>query len=499
MGINNVKIISDYGKIGNWIDNKEVESKATNYIDLNTPYTGAVIGHVALGTAHDVETAVVSAKKAFKTWANTNIKERVQIMYRLKALMERDFEELKQLVSLENGKTLAEAHGDVAKAIEVLEFGCSIPNKIQSGNLEVSNGIYCQVIKEPLGVVACVVPFNFPIMCPMWTIPIALTVGNTMIMKPSEQIPLGTMKLAKLLKEAGLPEGVFNVVNGGVDVVNALCDHHDIKALSFVGSTKVAKIVYGRAAQSGKRVLALGGAKNHLILMPDANLETAPMQIVDSAMGCSGQRCMAASVMVAVGDCTKHIEAMVAYAKSIKLGEKQGTVINKQSVERISNYIAQAEKMGAKILVDGRNFKPENSDIKGIENGYWIGPTLLDNVQPHFPAGCEEIFGPVLSIIHVNTLEEALKIENNNSYGNAASIFTTNGASAQYLFRNANAGMNGVNVGVPVPREPFGFGGWNDSKFGHGDLTGDQGIDFWTQDRKITTKFIEPQVRNWMS
>jgi malonate-semialdehyde dehydrogenase (acetylating)/methylmalonate-semialdehyde dehydrogenase len=499
MGLNNVTIKKDFGKLKNWIGNKGVESKGTTYMDLHTPYTGEVIGQVPMGTALDVEEATKSAKAAFKIWSNTNIKERVQVMFKLKTLMERDFEELKQLVSLENGKTLAEAHGDVAKAIEVLEFGCSIPNKISAPMLEVSNGIYCQVIKEPIGVVASIVPFNFPVMCPMWTIPIALTVGNTMVLKPSEQVPLGSMKLAALLKEAGLPDGVLNIVHGGADVVNALCDNVDIKALSFVGSTKVAKIVYGRAAMAGKRVLALGGAKNHLILMPDANLETAPTQIVDSAMGCAGQRCMAASVMVAVGEVDKHIEGMVAYAKSIKVGEKLGSVINKQSVERITKYINEAEKMGAKVLVDGRNAKPINSDIKGLETGYWVGPTLLDNVSPDMPAGCEEIFGPVLSIVRVKTLEEAIKIENKNPYGNAASIFTTNGANAQYLFRNANAGMNGVNVGVPVPREPFGFGGWNDSKFGNGDLTGDQGIDFWTQDRKITTKFIEPQTRNWMS
>jgi malonate-semialdehyde dehydrogenase (acetylating)/methylmalonate-semialdehyde dehydrogenase len=499
MGLNNVKIKKDFGKLKNWIGGHGVESKTSNYLDLYTPYTGEIIGQVPLSTADDVAFAAETAKAAFKTWSNTNIKDRVQIMFKLKSLMERDFEELKQLVSLENGKTLAEAHGDVAKAIEVLEFGCSIPNKIYGPMLEVSNGIYCQVIKEPIGVVASIVPFNFPVMCPMWTIPIALTVGNTMILKPSEQVPLGSIKLAALLKEAGLPDGVLNVVHGGVDVVNAICDNPTIKALSFVGSTKVAKIVYGRAAMAGKRVLALGGAKNHLILMPDANIETAPMQIVDSAMGCAGQRCMAASVMVAVGDCDKYIDAMTAYAKSIKLGEKQGTVINKISVDRINKYINDAEKMGAKVLVDGRNMKPQNADIQGSENGYWVGPTLLDNVKPEFPAGCEEIFGPVLSIIRVKNIEEALKIENNNPYGNAASIFTTNGANAQYLFRNANAGMNGVNVGVPVPREPFGFGGWNDSKFGNGDLTGDQGIDFWTQDRKITTKFIEPQTRNWMS
>lgn len=499
MGSNNVKIRKDFGKLKNWIGNKEVESTGSTSIDLITPYTGEVIGSVPMGTAEDVKKAVEVAKAAFKIWSNTNVKERVQVMFRLKSLMERDFEELKQLVSLENGKTLAEAHGDVAKAIEVLEFGCSIPNKIMGPVQEVSNGIYCKVIKEPLGVVASIVPFNFPVMCPMWTIPIALTVGNTMVLKPSEQVPLGSLKLAALLKEAGLPDGVFNIVHGGVDVVNAICDNTDIRAMSFVGSTKVARIVYGRAAMAGKRVLALGGAKNHLILMPDANPETAPSQIVDSAMGCAGQRCMAASVMVAVGDCDKHIEAMVKYAKGITLGEKTGAVINKQSVERINKYINDAEKTGCKVLVDGRSTKAANTDIKGLENGYWVGPTVLDNVEPHHPAGCEEIFGPVLSIIRVKTLEEALKIENENPYGNAASIFTTNGANAQYLFRNSNAGMNGVNVGVPVPREPFGFGGWNDSKFGNGDLTGDQGIDFWTQDRKITTKFIEPQTRNWMS
>ncbi len=499
MGLNNIKIRKDFGKLKNWIGNKEVDSLATNFIELHTPYTGEVIGHVPMGTSADVDAATKSAKEAFKVWSNTNIKERVQVMFRLKALMERDFDELKQLVSLENGKTLAEAQGDVAKAIEVLEFGCSIPNKISGPMQEVSNGIYCQVIKEPLGVVASIAPFNFPIMVPMWTIPIAITVGNTMVLKPSEQVPLGSMKLAALMKEAGLPDGVLNIVHGGADVVNALCDHPDIKALSFVGSTKVAKLVYGRSAMAGKRVLSLGGAKNHLIVMPDANIETAPAQIVDSAMGCSGQRCMAASVMLAVGDVEKHIDGMVAYAKSIKLGEKQGTIINKQSVERINKYINEAEKMGAKVLVDGRNMKPVNADMTNLEGGYWIGPTLIDHVSADHPAACEEIFGPVLSIVRVKTLEEAVKVENKNPYGNAASIFTTNGAHAQYLFRNANAGMNGVNVGVPVPREPFGFGGWNDSKFGNGDLTGDQGIDFWTQDRKITTKFIEPQTRNWMS
>lgn len=499
MGLNNVRIRNDFGQIKNWIDNQEIKARSQATLALETPYTGQKIGEVPLGNLLDVEDAVKAAKKAFTHWSNVNIKDRVQVMFRLKALMEKNFEELRQLVSLENGKTLSEAHGDVAKAIEVLEFGCSIPNKLAGPMQEVSSGIYCQAIKEPLGVVASIAPFNFPVMVPMWTIPLALTVGNTMVLKPSEQVPLSAMKLASLLKEAGLPDGVFNIVHGGAEVVNGLCDHPDIRAISFVGSTRVARMVYARAAQSGKRVLTLGGAKNHLILMPDANSETAPVQIVDSAMGCSGQRCMAASVMIAVGDCQKHIEGMVAYAKSIRLGEKQGTIINRESLNRIKGYIDEAEKMGATVLVDGRKARPLNPDIGGIEEGFWLGPTLLDNVSPDTPAASDEIFGPVLSIIRVNTLKEALEIENKNPFGNAASIFTTSGAHAHQLFRNANAGMNGVNVGVPVPREPFGFGGWNDSKFGHGDLTGDQGIDFWTQDRKVTMKFIEPQFRNWMS
>jgi malonate-semialdehyde dehydrogenase (acetylating) / methylmalonate-semialdehyde dehydrogenase len=320
-----------------------------------------------------------------------------------------------------------------------------------------------------------------------------------MILKPSEQVPLSAMKLASLFKEAGLPDGVLNIVHGGAEIVNGLCDHPDIKAISFVGSTKIAKHVYARGAQSGKRVLALGGAKNHLILMPDANGETAPVQIVDSAMGCSGQRCMAASVLMTVGDCSKFVEGMIAYARGYKLGEKQGAIINKQSYDRICNYIEESEKYGAKILLDGRKNKPQNESIQNIGHGYWLGPTIIDQVEPHHPLAREEIFGPVLSIIKVNSLEEALRIENLNPYGNAASIFTSNGSHAHYLFRNANSAMNGVNVGVPVPREPFGFGGWNDSKFGVGDITGEQGINFWSQDRKITTKFVEPQIRNWMS
>ncbi len=491
-----IKFTSGHGKIKNWIGNKEVESKAKNYQDINGPYKGDVLGQVPMGTSSDVDAAVLAAKEAFPIWKNTHIKQRVQVMFKLKTLMERDFDELCQLISTENGKTLVEAAGDVAKAIEVLEFGCAIPNKISGQAQEVSADILCSNLKTPLGVVASIAPFNFPIMVPMWTLPIALTVGNTMVLKPSEQVPLSAIRLAKLFKEAGLPDGVLNVVHGGMEVVNAICDHPDIKAVSFVGSTKVAKLVYARAAANAKRVLALGGAKNHLIVMSDADIETAPKQIVDSAIGCAGQRCMAASVMIAVGDCAKIIEQMKAYADSIKLGENMGAIINKQSVERINHYITQAEQMGAKILVDGRGKLPL---ANGTKEGYWVGPTLIDKMKENIPALKEEIFGPVLAIIHVDTLEQAMKLENSNPYGNACSIFTTSGRYADFVVKNATAGMCGVNVGVPVPREPFAFGGWYESRFGAGDITGDAGISFWTQDKKITVKWIEPLTRNWMS
>lgn len=486
----------DYGKITNWINNEKAESTTPKYEDIYAPRTGATIGQVLLGTTDDLNLAVKSAKAAFPGWKNTHIKTRVQVMFKLKNLMEKNFSELTQLITLENGKTITEAEGDVSKAIEVLEFACALPNKISGNTQTVSTGITCSNYKEPLGVVASITPFNFPIMVPMWTVPIALTAGNTMILKPSRQVPISAIRLAELFKEAGLPAGVLNVVHGGSSVVTAICDHPDIKAVSFVGSTEVAHIVYERSAKANKKVLALGGAKNHLVLLPDANIETAPKQIIDSAIGCAGQRCMAAGVLVTVGDCSKHIEQMAAYAKSVTIGDNMGAIINKASVEKITNYITQAEKMGAKILCDGRNPAIKDPVLK---NGNWVGPTLIDDATLAMPAVTEEIFGPVLPILHVKSLEEAMEIENANPYGNACSVFTTNGPSADYVMTKAEAGMCGVNVGVPVPREPFAFGGWHLSKFGNGDITGDSAMNFWTQDKKITVKWAEPGQRNWMS
>jgi malonate-semialdehyde dehydrogenase (acetylating)/methylmalonate-semialdehyde dehydrogenase len=330
-------------------------------------------------------------------------------------------------------------------------------------------------------------------MVPLWMLPQALAAGNTFVLKPSEQVPYGSMRLAEIFKEAGLPDGVLNIVNGGKETVEALCDHPDIAAIGFVGSTKVARIVYERGSKSGKKMLCLGGAKNHLVVVPDADENLTASTLVASAYGCSGQRCMAASVMIAVGDVQAIIDKMVAQTRTMSLGDDMGSIINPASHERITGFIDDAEASGAKVLVDGRDLKVDG------QPGNWIGPTIIDNVTPEMPSAFEEIFGPVLSIIHVDTLDEAIALENQNPYGNAAAIFTTNGGVARYAIERFSAGMCGVNIGVPVPREPFAFGGWNDSKFGHGDITGQDGFRFWTRPRKVTARWEMASDATWMS
>jgi malonate-semialdehyde dehydrogenase (acetylating)/methylmalonate-semialdehyde dehydrogenase len=331
-------------------------------------------------------------------------------------------------------------------------------------------------------------------MVPNWTIPNAIALGNCMIIKPSEKVPLSVGRLAQLLKEAGLPDGVFNVVNGDHVVVDAICDHPGITAVSFVGSTKVARIVYQRATHHYKRCLALGGAKNHLLVLPDAKADMTAQNVAASMSGCAGQRCMAASAMVAVGNVDHIIQKICEEAKKIVPGENLGAVISKESKERIEHYITEAEAQGAKILLDGRH-----ATVAGKEQGTYVGPTVIDYVKPDMAVAKEEIFGPVISIMRTNTVDEALAIENANPYGNAASVFTQNGGMARYVIDRASAGMIGVNVGVPVPREPFSFGGWNESKFGVGDITGKSSIEFWTKLKKSTVKWNPEAGINWMS
>ncbi len=482
-----------YTKCQNWIGGSFTDAISGDVLAVLNPRHNKAMGDVVMSAAADVESAVAAAKAALPGWRAMPVKERSQILYRLKFLMERDIEELSWLVSHENGKVYSEAKADVLKGIECVEMGAALANMVTGGQIDVSRGINCEVTYEPEGICAGIVPFNFPVMVPLWMLPQALLGGNCFILKPSEQVPYGAMKLALLLQEAGLPDGVFNVINGGRPSVEAIVDHPDIKAIGFVGSTKVAKIVYARGAQLGKKMLCLGGAKNHLVVVPDAELALTSQTVVASAYGCAGQRCMAASVMLAVGKVQPIIDSMITEAKKIRLGEDMGPIVNKEAYERILRYINEAEKMGAKVLVDGRNAKVAGAD------GYWIGPTILDGMQPEWPAACEEIFGPVLSIVRVGSVDQAIGIENKSTYGNAASVFTTSGAVAKYCVERFEAGMCGVNIGVPVPREPFSFGGWNQSKFGVGDITGEDGFRFWTRPRKVTTKWALQADQTWMS
>ncbi len=482
-----------YPSVKNYIEGKFVEN-GNDEIDVLSPIDGSIISSVPLSSYDAVDKAVSAAKKAFPSWSNIPIKERAQIFFRYRNLLEKNMEELSLIVQEENGKTFSEAKAEVEKSIEVTEFACSIPQITAGEILEVSKGVECRIDRHPLGVVASITPFNFPNMVPNWTIPNVLVLGNTMILKPSEQVPLSANKIAELLKEAGLPDGVFNVVHGAQEVVEAICDHPGIEAISFVGSTKVAKIVYARGTSKLKRVLALGGAKNHLIVLPDANIGMTASNVAASMTGCAGQRCMAASAMVAVGHVDHIISQLVEEAKKIIPGKNLGAVISKKAKERIENYITEAERDGAKILLDGRNYK-----VEGNENGFYVGPTILDYVRPEMKIAKEEVFGPVLSIMRTENVDEAIKIQNSSIYGNAAAVFTQSGGVAKYIMEKASAGMIGVNIGVPVPREPFSFGGWNESKFGAGDITGKSSIEFWTKLKKTTIKWNPESRTNWMS
>src|SRR5688572_316311 len=428
-----------YAPVQNYINGKFEDAGSARALDVISPLDGNLLSKVPMSTAKDLDLAVKAAKAAFPSWSRTPIKERVQVFYRYKYLLEKNLEELSALVSEENGKTIGEATAEIEKCIELTEFACSLPQLVTGEVLEVSKGVECRTEHVPLGVVASIVPFNFPSMVPNWTLPNAIALGNCMVIKPSEKVPLSVGRLAILLKEAGLPDGVFNVVHGDSEIVEAICDHPGIEAVSFVGSTKVAKIVYQRSTSNYKRCLALGGAKNHLMVLPDAIPGMTAQNVAASMSGCAGQRCMAASAMIGVGNVDAIIDKICEEAKKIIPGENLGAVINKESKERIERFISEAEQQGAKVLVDGRHAK-----VEGKENGTYVGPTVIDYVKPGMSVATEEIFGPVISIMRTATVDEAIAIENANPYGNAASVFTQNGGMARYVIDRASAGMIGV-------------------------------------------------------
>jgi malonate-semialdehyde dehydrogenase (acetylating)/methylmalonate-semialdehyde dehydrogenase len=473
---------------GNWQAGSERQ-------ELRSPYTGQVIGSVPMSTPAEVAEVVGGAAEAAPAWREVPLKERTQLLFRYRSLLEAHLEELSHRAALEAGKTVAEARAGILKGIEVLEYAASLQNLDDGGVLEVSRGVSCEVRREPLGVVCGITPFNFPAMVPMWLYPIAVTLGNAFVLKPSEKVPLTSCRMAELMLEAGYPPGVFSLVHGGAGVVEALVDHPEVRAVGFVGSSRVAQAVYTRASARGVRALALGGAKNHLIVVPDADPAVTVEGVVASFTGCAGQRCMAASLLVAVGPVDSLIDGIVARAAQVRLGTDMGAIIDRDALRRLHGDIERASRDGAVLRLDGRGAPPP----AGHEGGNWLAPTVLDRVGPEWECARKELFGPILTIVRVATLDEALALERSSPYGNATSVFTTRGDVARYVADRATSGMIGVNIGVPVPREPFSFGGTKGSRFGHGDITGRGGVEFWSQLKKITTKWAPQPDATWMS
>jgi malonate-semialdehyde dehydrogenase (acetylating)/methylmalonate-semialdehyde dehydrogenase len=474
--------------LDNFIGGRWVKAETSTFFDVRNPAVGDVIGRTPLSTASDVHAAVQAASRAFAAWRDTPVNARAQVLYRFKALLEDDFEDLARTVTTEHGKTLDEARGSVRRAIECVEVACGAPSLLQGSALEdIAAGIDCHVVRQPLGVVAAIAPFNFPAMVPLWFLPFAVASGNTFVLKPSEQVPFSQRKMVELLDRAGLPAGVVNLVNGGSDVVNAICDHPGIRAVSFVGSTSVARHVYQRATNSGKRVQALGGAKNFVVVMPDADLDRSIGVISESFYGCAGERCLAGSVLVPVGGAHGGArDRLVATARALKVGDgtqpgvTMGPVISARHRERVIGYIDRGVAEGASLLVDGRNTRVEDRP-----GGYFVGPTVFDGVSPRMTIGNEEIFGPVASICPVKTLDEAISLMRSHPNANATSIFTSSGKAAREFAKHATASMVGVNIGVAAPMAYFPFGGAKDSFFGDLKAHGRDAWEFYT-DKKVT-------------
>lgn len=464
-------------------------------LEVRSPWTGAVIAEIGVSNAADIARAVAAARAPYEAWSATPIKERVVPLARFRELAQRHAEDIARLASAESGKTPAEALAGLLRGLEVVDFALSLPNVDRGGALEVSRGVSCEYRREPLGVVAGITPFNFPAMVPLWMFPIAITLGNAFILKPSEKVPLTACRLGELMSEAGYPAGLFSVLHGDRVTVEALVDHPEVRAIGFVGSSAAAAAVHARATALAKRALCLGGAKNHLIVAPDADDAMTVKSVVDSFTGCAGQRCMAASVLVVVGSASRVVEKIVERAARIELGRDMGALIDATAKDRLEQAIARAVAEGARLALDGRG-RPTAPEYA---RGNWLGPSVLDDVRPGMDCAERELFGPVLAVVRVNNLDEALAIERASPYGNATSIFTQSGAVASYVAERATSGMIGVNVGVPVPRDPFSFGGTKASKYGHGDMTGPSGVELWSNLKKITTKWVVSQDTNWMS
>ena len=469
------------------------ESGSDEVDPIYDPATGETIALLPYSTPEEIDRAVRAAAEAFPAWADSPVPDRAQVMFRFKALLEDLFEELSRLVTHENGKTLAEARGEVRRAIEVVELACGAPTLMMGTNLDqIADGIDEELVRFPVGVVAGITPFNFPSMVPLWMIPLAIVCGNTFVHKPSQRTPLSAIRIGELLTEAGLPDGVFNVVHGAKDSVDALLSHPDVSAVSFVGSAGVAAHIYATGAANGKRVQALGGAKNHLLVMDDADLDKTVTALLSSAFGNAGQRCLAGSVAVGVGSLGDAlVQELSDQAGRLKVGPgmepatDMGPVIREERRKELIGYIEQGEEVGATLVSDGRGVGPSE--------GFFLGPTIFDRVTPDMALWRDELFGPVLSVVRASDIDEALDILNASSYGNAASIFTTSGANARAFKRRAEAGMLGVNVGVAAPMAFFPFTGWKSSFFGDLHATGKDGIRFYTRHKVVTSRWWLPE------
>ncbi len=481
--------------LSNYINGEWCDPNATEFLTIFNPATADVLGKVPLSPASEVDRAAQSAAEAFKTWRRVPATDRVQYLFKLKVLLDEHFEEISQTITQECGKTLAEANGEMRRAIENVEVACGIPILMQGYNSEdIAKGIDEMMIRQPLGVTAMITPFNFPGMIPFWFMPYAIACGNTCIIKPSERVPLTMQKVFHLLEQTGLPKGVVNLVNGAKAVVDAILEHPAIRSVSFVGSTPVAKYVYTQAAANGKRAQCQGGAKNPVIVLPDADIEMTTRIMADSAFGCAGQRCLAASIAITIGDAQKPFTDSIAEAaRSRKVGygldsgTQMGPVITAQSKARIESLIQQGEAEGATVLVDGR--QPE---ISGYENGYFVRPTILQNVNPAGEIARTEIFGPVLSLMHFETIDQAITLINSGQYGNMACLFTSSGAAARKFRYEAEAGNIGINIGVAAPMAFFPFSGWKESFFGDLHGQGHHAIEFFTQ-----TKVVIERWQDW--
>jgi len=487
-------------RLQNFVDGAWRTSSAAETLDVLNPASAEVLAEVPLSSAKDVSDAVEIAERAYFDWRRTPVVDRVQPLFRLKTLLEENREDLALAITNECGKTLAESKGEMQRAIENVETACGMPTMMQGTNCEdIASGIDEHMIRQPLGVVAAITPFNFPGMIPFWFMPYAVAAGNCFLLKPSERVPITSQKIFALILKAGFPKGVIQLVNGGRDAVNAILDHPAIRAVSFVGSTATAKYVYSRAAANGKRAQCQGGAKNPVVVMPDADMEMTTRILADSAFGCAGQRCLAASVAITVGGARPGFtEQIVSTATNRKVGYgaapgiEMGPVISAASKARIEGLIAKGEQAGARVLVDGRGRK-----VDGYEDGYFVMPTVLDDVPPDAEAARTEIFGPVLSLMHASTIEEAIALVNGRSYGNMACIFTADGANARRFRYEVNAGNVGINVGVAAPMSTFPFSGWGESFFGDLHAQAHHAVEFYTQTKVVVERWPKEWSRKF--